>query len=85
MVIPSDAKQTEITTYLWPGFLGEYDHETAEFVAWELVSPTRWTHRPDIVAPPYSCIGVETTPGWRWTSLEARWLALGPSLWRRIG
>jgi len=85
--IPPDVKQTEITTYLWPGFLGEYDHATSEFIAWELVGPSRWILRQDIVAPPYSCIGVDTIQGWRWTSSQEliRWLALGPSLWRRIG
>lgn len=88
MAIPSDAKQTEITTYMWPGFLGELDHTTSEFVAWELTGPSRWTPRPDIVAPPYSCIGIETTKVWRWTSSPqdvVKWLALDPSLWRRIG
>jgi len=86
IAIPPDVKQTEITTYLWPGFLGEFDHATSEFMAWELVGPSRWILHPNIMAPPYSCIGVDTTPAWRWTSKEqVRWLALGPSLWRRIG
>jgi hypothetical protein len=85
ITIPPDVQQTEITTYLWPRFLGEFDHSTSEFIAWELAEPSRWILRPDIVAPPYSCIGVDTSQGWRWTSSEERWLALGPSLWRRIG
>lgn len=86
IAIPPDVKHTEITTYLWPGFLGELDHSTSVFDVWELTEPSRWTPRPDIVAPPYSCIGVDTMSGWQWTSQElVRWLALGPSLWRRIG
>lgn len=85
ITIPPDVKQTEITTYLWPGFLGEFDSVTSEFDVWELVEPARWAPRPDIVAPPYLCFGVDTTPVWQWTSKEIRWLALGPSLWRRIG
>jgi hypothetical protein len=82
--IPAATQQTDITTYLWPGFLGEFDHTTCVFDVWELVGPTRWIHRPDIVAPPFTCLGQDTCPGWQWTSSEGKWLALGPSLWRRL-
>ena len=63
---------TEITTYMWPGFLGEFDHTTLEFHVWELISPTRWIPRPDIVAPPIDCIGVETTRCFRDYPSESR-------------
>jgi len=84
--IPSEAQHTEITTYMWPGFLGEFIHSTLEFDVWELVGPTYWIPRPDIVAPPRECIGIETTKGWRWTSpQEERWLTYPDSaLWRRL-
>jgi len=48
---------TTITTYLWPGFLGEFEHETQAFRAWSLDGPTTWTLRPDILAPPLRCLG----------------------------
>jgi hypothetical protein len=83
--IPPEAKHTEITTYMWPGFLGEYVHDTMEFDVWQLTEPNIWTPRPDIMAPPRDCIGVETTKGWRWTSPEATWLAYPElALWRRL-
>ena len=89
--IPSGAQHTEITTYMWPGFLGEFIHSTMEFDVWELVGPTHWIPRPDILAPPRECLGIETTKGWRWTSSfcssspETRWLAYPElSLWRRL-
>ena len=85
---PSEAQHTEITTYMWPGFLGEFIHSTMEFDVWELVSPTRWIPRPDILAPPRECLGIETSKGWRWTSSlcsEERWLTYPElSLWRRL-
>jgi len=94
--IPKHAIQTEITTYMWPGFLGEFIHATMEFDVCQLVGPTRWVPRPDIVAPPRDCMGIETTKGWRWTCpcpspspcllpQEEQWLAYPElALWRRL-
>jgi hypothetical protein len=85
--IPTDAQHTEITTYMWPGFLGEYVHDTMEFIVWQLVGPNRWTPRLDIITPPRDCIGIETTKGWRWTCPDRReqWLAYPElALWRRL-
>ena len=83
--IPPEAKHTEITTYMWPGFLGEFIHSTMEFDVWELVGPTCWVPRPDILAPPRECLGIETSKGWHWTSPEERWLAYPElGLWRRL-
>ena len=62
LTVPSDATNTEITTYIWPGFLGEFDHGSLELRVWELVGATTWLPRPDIHAPPRDCIGSETTP-----------------------
>lgn len=85
IVIPAEVQPTEITTYLWPGFLGEFDHTTLAFEAWELVEPGRWIPRPDIVVPPFTCLGHDTATGWRWCSDDgSRWLALRANLWRRI-
>ena len=91
--IPEHAIQTEITTYLWPGFLGEFDHSTGVFDAWELVGPTIWKPRPDIVAPPWLCLGQESQQVLRWVGEEgSRFLSFcppsplcGAKVWRRIG
>ena len=64
------AANTEITTYMWPGFLGEFDHATHIFTAWELTGPTLWTPRPDIAGPPFECIGVCTMKTQTWTSAQ---------------
>jgi len=61
------AEVKEITTYMWPGFLGEFDHSTLVFTTWELAGPTLWIPRPDIVTPPLECIGVCTTKTRTWT------------------
>ena len=83
--VPAEAQHTEITTYMWPGFLGEYFHDSMEFTVWELVGPTRWTPRSDIVAPPMECLGIDTVKAWCWTSHEAQWLVLQePTVWRQI-
>jgi len=85
VIVPDEAQHTEITTYMWPGFLGEYDHVSMEFTAWELVEPSLWSPRPDIVAPPMECLGIDTVKAWRWASNEAQWLVLQePILWRQI-
>jgi hypothetical protein len=85
--IPDHAIQTEITTYMWPGFLGEFDHSTELFDVWELVGPTTWKPRPDVMAPPYSCLGQESQMVWRWLGeKESRWMCLcSATVWRRIG
>jgi len=70
------ATNTEITTYMWPGFLGEFDHTTLVFTAWELKGPTLWIPRPDIAGPPFECMGVCTTKTQIWTSAPAPAAAL---------
>lgn len=50
--------KTEITVYLWAGFLGEWDSEFHNWTVWELISQTEWKRRPDIVAPPKDCIAI---------------------------
>ena len=86
LAVPPDAEHTEITTYMWPGFLGELIETTGDFEAWELLGPNQWLLRPDILAPPYSCIGVATVLCWRWISSEGRWMKEQESaIWRRIG
>jgi len=81
--VPNDATNTDITTYMWPGFLGEFDHEALSFTAWELTGPTTWTLRPDIIAPPYTCIGVASTVTQTWVLPQKgeQWSRQG-SLWR---
>ena len=64
--IPATATNTEITTYMWPGFLGEFDHGSLVFTAWELVGPVSWLLRPDIVGPPHDCLGVCTMVTRQW-------------------
>ena len=81
ITVPSVTHQTEITTYMWPGFLGEFDHSALTFTAWELIGPTRWLPRPDIVAPPLHCIGSETVLTRTWVQGPQRWAQQG-SLWR---
>ena len=66
IVVPSAATNTEITTYMWPGFLGEFDHGALTFMAWELVGPTTWSRRPDVTGPPHDCIGVCTVVTRQW-------------------
>lgn len=58
----SQEYHTEITAYLWSGFLGEWDSTKETFHAWELVSPYVWKNRPDIYQPPAKCIGITKTP-----------------------
>ena len=60
MTIPEAAIYTEITSYVWPGFLGELNQRTQEFTVWEFVSANSVRHRSDIYAPPTSCLGIET-------------------------
>jgi hypothetical protein len=64
---PTDTRQTDITTYMWPGYLGEWDAETKEFRAWQLVSSNYWIPAPDIKVPPMKCIGILTESTWVWT------------------
>jgi hypothetical protein len=47
---------TEIATYMWPGFLAEWNESSQEFHAWRLDAPTLWTLCPEITAPPSKCI-----------------------------
>ena len=57
---------TEITMYMWPGFLAEFDDTTQSFEVWELLETNRWLPRPDILSPPLSCMGVDRTPAKKW-------------------
>ena len=70
--IPSYAKQTEITTYIWPGFLAEWCYD--ELTVWELYSPSIWRRRPDIMAPPADCIGITSSQGLHWAQGQERWV-----------
>lgn len=62
-----EARHTDITTYMWPGYLGEWDAETKEFRAWQLVTSDYWIPALDIKVPPMKCIGIVTEPMWVWT------------------
>jgi hypothetical protein len=64
---PTNARQTDITTYMWPGYLGEWDAETKEFTAWQLVSTDYWIPASTIKVPPMKCIGILTNATWVWT------------------
>ena len=74
------ATNTEITAYLWPGFLGEYDHSSLEFTAWALVESGLWIPRPEILAPPISCIASETVSV---IKIGSEWLKNG-GIWRQL-
>ena len=83
--VPPDAINTEITTYMWPGFLGEFDHTSLMFRAWELVGPTVWLPRPDIHAPPMDCIGCETTPILAWNLPDSQCqIQMQQTMWRSL-
>jgi hypothetical protein len=64
---PANARQTDITTYMWPGYLGEWDAETQKFTAWQLMSSDYWIPAPTIKVPPMKCIGILTETTWVWT------------------
>ena len=72
--------KTTMTAYMWPGFLAEMDHSTQEFHVWQLQGPNTWLPRPDIVAPPLDCIGVET----RAVRKTPDQVELAQDLWRRL-
>ena len=80
---PADATNTEITTYMWPGFLGEFDHSTLMFQVWELVGPTTWNLRSDILSPPYDCLGSHRSTIYKWKDSQAEWVQEG-SLVRKL-
>jgi len=80
---PIDAINTEITTYMWPGFLGIFDHSTLVFQVWELVGPTTWNPRSDILMPPYNCIGSYHATIYKWKDSQAEWVQEG-SLVRKL-
>jgi len=87
--VPVNASNTEITTYLWTNsasFLGEFDSAAQTFTAWELIGPTHWLPRPDIVAPPSDCIGTDTTPARKWSLLSQaqQWILLPSQVWRQL-
>jgi len=50
-----------ILRYMWPGFIADFDTQTQTFTVWELrgFSARDWIPRPDIVAPPRECLGIE--------------------------
>jgi len=89
--VPANAYTTEITTYFWTNarfgaaFLGEFDSVVQTFTAWELVGPTSWLLRPEILAPPLDCIGMDTTSAQKWRGPQAQeWLLLPSSAWRLL-
>lgn len=87
--VPVTATNTTITTYLWnsgdTGVLGEFDHMALTFNAWELAGPTTWIPRPDIITPPTTCIGIDTTPARKWQGPQGQeWILLPSSAWRLI-
>ena len=84
VVVPPHTSNTEITTYMWPGFLGEFNVSTQEFNAWELVGPNVWIPCPNIVAPPLTCIAVETVPTQQWSLQRVQWSLQRGQLWRQI-
>ena len=79
---PASARQTEITTYMWSGFLGELDHSSQTFQAWEIRGPSTWVLRPDILVPPYTCIGIEKNTIYTWHD-KGYWTLQG-NIWRNI-
>lgn len=78
-VPPSDVV---LTQYMWPGFLGEFNHSTLEFIVWELSTPTTWIQRTDISAPPRSCIASESIHAK--TDNNFGWTNLAPNVWRCV-
>jgi len=83
VTVPPTATNTEITTYMWPGFLGEFDHGSLSFTAWELVGPTSWLRCPDITGPPHDCIGICTVVTQQWVQTSSHWSSQG-SVIRRL-
>lgn len=79
---PDNAKQTEITTYMWPGFLAELCND--ELTVWELCSPTRWRLRPDILAPPATCIAITSSQALHWEQGQERWVGLLSGLHQKV-
>jgi hypothetical protein len=59
--IPDRTIHTEITTYFWPGFLGEFSSVDGSLRVWELRGTNTMITRPDIHVPPANCIAVEST------------------------
>jgi hypothetical protein len=59
--IKGDGELTEIATYIWPGFLAEWNEDQQEFRAWRLDSPYSWTLCPEIMAPPANCISTTSS------------------------
>ena len=89
IIVPTTATNTELTTYLWnngaTGMLGEFDHKSLTFTTWELAGPTTWLHRPAIISPPNSCIGIDTTPVRKWQGPQGQeWILLPSSAWRLL-
>ena len=80
--ISTNAKQSEITTYMWPGFLAELCEE--ELTVWELCSSTMWRLRPDITAPPANCIAITSSQALHWKQGQERWVALPLGLHQRM-
>lgn len=66
IVVPPNAKLTEITTYMWPGFLGEWCAADQHFDVWELTGERVWVPRPEVWAPPVQVLAQETVRVARW-------------------
>jgi len=56
-----DVIEMQTIRYMWPGFIAEFNTKTQLFSVWELrgFSEREWILRPDIVAPPRECLGIE--------------------------
>lgn len=78
---PANAIQTEITAYMWPGFLAELRHDTNELVIYEVGDV--WTVRDDMITPPMSCMSVTTSSVWLWEQ-EGALLTQWPQVQRRL-
>ena len=74
VMIPEDAVQTEITSYMWPGHYGEWDAGLQTFTAWALITPSEWRVTSEIRAPPATCLAVGATVlRWRFVRGLQEW------------
>ena len=75
-----------ITQYMWPGFLGEFNHDTLDFIVWELSTQITWFRRTDILAPPMTCIASESIHVKLGLDLDLDiiWTNFAPNLWRCV-
>ncbi len=72
---------TQLTTYMWPGFIGEWDEQNQTFDVWELVNNHEWRKRDDILSPPQRCLGIDSQKGYHWNTETSIWTVYA-SGWR---